>query len=221
MKYTVVLPWIFEPYKDEYMATQKWAPSSLLLVDNTVNNRGIPGSHNLGIDKMYEDDSEWLIIQSAALRFGRAGGLDFIDNLQTHYDQGFRVMSAQYVAGWHMMAFHREVIDRAGRWDENLGPYGPNDDGDLSARIQKAYGKDYAYLCCQIPCMVQDMGSSHSINLGGLRPRNTQENIEYFRRKWGVSGSGDDKECDITKYYDHPFNDPTKSLKYWPGGPDE
>ncbi len=201
---------------EEYMATQKWNPSSLLLVDNSLENRGIPKSHNLGIEKMYQDGSDWLIIQSAALRFGQAGGLDFIDNLEKYAKEGFRVMSAQFVCGWHMIAFHREVIDKVGKWDENLGPYGPSDDGDLSVRISKAYGHQYNYLCCQIPCRVRDMGPSHSTQLAGLSVTNTAENIEYFRKKWGVYGTGQAKECDIHKHFDHPFNDPNNSLKYWP-----
>jgi len=216
MKYTVVLPWIWLPYKDEYMATAKWPAENLLLVDNTEKNRGIPRSHNMGIDKMYRDGADWLIIQSAALRFGQAGGLDFIDNLEKFGKEGFRVMSAQFVCGWHMIAFHREVLDKVGRWDENLGPYGPSDDGDLSVRINKAYGKQYNYLCCQIPVKVRDMGPSHSTQLAGLRVDNTQENIEYFKTKWGGYGTGDAKECDINKLYDQPFNDPNNSIKYWP-----
>jgi hypothetical protein len=99
MKYTIVLPWIWQPYKDEYMVTVKFSADNMLLVDNTEENRGIPRSHNMGIDKMYREGSNWLIIQSAALRFGPEGGLDFIRNLEKVYKEGFRVVSAQFVCG--------------------------------------------------------------------------------------------------------------------------
>jgi hypothetical protein len=113
------------------------------------------------------------------------------------------------VFGWHLTAFKREVFDNIGRWDENFSPYG-FDDIDLSIRIQHHYkgrpGWD------TYPIDVTDTTMSHSINLGGVESPSDPK-IAYFATKWGRHpGAYQLGE------YEHPFNNPERSLKFWPSG---
>lgn len=201
-KYTVVLPIAYGPYGEDCLATCKL--DNILVVDNTVNNIGVMKSHNLGVDKMLEDGSDWLIILSAAIRFGEPGGMDFTDQLATADEL---VVEAAQVFGWHLIAFRREVIETVGRWDENFSPYG-FDDLDYSWRFQKSYQFNpdiplwtKKYLDCT------DMGMAHSIQLAGVWG-DPIPLMQYYRRKWGGL-TGEER-------YDHPFNDPTKPISYWP-----
>lgn len=204
MKYTAVLPFAFEPYKDDCMSTCGF--ENVLLIDNTVNNRGIMKSHNMGIDLMKKNDSDWLIVMSAAIRFGRQKGLDFIGELEKAGEQ--LVLEAVGVYGWHLIAFSRKVIENVGRWDENFSPYG-YDDLDYAWRIQKAFGSfERSRLWNKVYVAVGDMGMAHSIHRGGIKTQAEYDLRKYYISKWGgMSGK---------EYYDLPFNNSVVSIKYWP-----
>ena len=77
MKYVVGLPYRVKSFRDSLMATCKL--ENVFEIDNTENNIGFSASHNLGIQKMYDDGADWYIVMSAAVRFGEPGGLDFIE----------------------------------------------------------------------------------------------------------------------------------------------
>lgn len=222
-RYVVVLPYVYEPYFEACVATVKIPRENILLVDNTKTNLGIMRSHNLGVERMFETGADWLIIMSAAIRFGERGGLDFIEVLEQHPDHHvIHGATANVIGGlqqkpegadqingvwgWHLTAFHRSVFETIGVWDESFSPYG-GDDIDLSLRIRKGI-KDVVWNT--YPVDVTDTTMSHSINLGGVKsafpPRDS-----YMRRKWG-RGTGDWQNDG----YEHPFNDPTKPLSYWP-----
>jgi hypothetical protein len=185
------------------MATCKL--DNILEIDNTVNNLGVMVSHNLGVKKMYEEDADWLIIMSAALRFGERGGLDIIEYLETTDAQ---IIEGFELYGWHLMAFRRDVVDAAGGWDENFSPYG-YDDLDYSIRIKKAI-PDVRWE--KIKFDVSDTIMGHSIKLGGVR---SNDNIlhQYFFNKWGHYPGGGHP---IEEYYDTPFNLPNVDIKYCP-----
>jgi hypothetical protein len=178
---------------------------NILEIDNTVNNLGVMVSHNLGVKKMYEDDADWLIIMSAALRFGERGGLDIVEYLKTTDAQ---IVEGFELYGWHLMAFRKDVVDAVGGWDENFSPYG-YDDLDYSIRIKKAI-PDVRWE--KIKFDVSDTIMGHSIKLGGVR---SNDNIlhQYFFNKWGhYPGGGHPTE----EYYDAPFNLPDVDIKYCP-----
>jgi hypothetical protein len=224
VSYAVVLPYTYQPYFEACRATMKFNPDRVLVVDNRPpHNIGIMRAHNLGVDFMRDSGADWLIIVSAAVRFGEPGGLDFVDLLAEH-DDHYVVHGATAnviggkqqtevsggpngVFGWHLTAFRSTLFDRIGVWDENFSPYGL-DDIDLSLRIQKEYRGAPGWNT--YPCDVTDTTMAHSINLAGIRapypPRNA-----YFTRKWGRDGA--DWQNDG---YEHPFNDPDKPLSWWP-----
>lgn len=212
MKYTVVMPFMFRPFRDECLANCLFA--NVLEVDNTVDNLGCTRSYNLGVDRMRADDADWLIVLSPAVRFGEAGGLDFIAELERRPSQS--VVSAEGVFGWHLIAFARATIEAAGRWDENFHPC-YYDDLDYSIRIHKAL-PDAVW--GGVPVDVSDTIMAHSIKLAGLQVPDAELEA-YFTRKWG---HGHGHEFD--EYHDHPFGNPDYPIGYWPqtergGGWDE
>lgn len=226
MKYVVCVPYAYQLYYDEFIKTLKIPQENVWAIDNTdpVKNLGIMKSHNIGIDKMYEAGAGWLIVMSAAIRFGEKGGMDFLDILEAH--SNYHVIHGgsenitggmqanangggghNKVFGWHLVAFNRSVFDAIGKWDENFTPYGL-DDIDMSLRIRKAF-KDKT-LWDTYPCDVTDTTMSHSINLANVKSAYPPRN-EYFKRKWGREG-GEWKNDG----YEHPFNNPDYPLSYWP-----
>lgn len=226
MNYVVCLPFVYKPYYDECMETVKFPRQNMLIIDNTVNNIGIMASHNKGIDRMKDMGVDWLIILSAAVRFGKAGGLDFIEQIHQHADHHVIHAASQNVEGgmqsnpeggghnevfgWHLTAFHRSVFETIGRWDQNFTPYG-FDDIDLSLRIRKGI-PDVKW--DTFPIDVHDTSMSHSINLAKVEAPSGPR-ILYFTEKWGRHpGAYQLGE------YDRPFNNPDNSLAYWPPAPD-
>jgi hypothetical protein len=207
MKYVVCLPFRVKEFRDEFMKNCKL---DILEIDNTENNLGVMASHNLGVKKLYEDDADWLIVASAAIRFGTSGGLDIIEHLSKTDAQ---VVEGKPLFGWHLMAFRRDVIDAVGEWDENFTPYG-YDDLDYAIRIKKAIPN---VKWEKITFDVSDTIMGHSINLGGVR---SNDNIlhQYFYNKWGHYPGGGNE---IEEYYPTPFNKKDADMKYFPKEDDE
>ena len=198
--YTAVLPWVYEPYRDAFMESCRL---DVFEVDNSVDNIGIMRATNRGIDRMRSDGSEWLVVMSAALRFGPAGGLDFVDHLARLPDD--RVVEAAGVFGWHLIAFHRDTLDAIGKWDPNFSPYG-YDDLDMSWRYQCVYGND-GQLWRKVPVDVTDAGMAHSLKQGGVVADDDRCRSHYLAKWGGFTGE---------ERYRHPFADPSHPIGYWP-----
>src|ERR1039458_2644476 len=89
MKYVIVLPYAYGPYAIDCFETfDVKLTENCVAVDNTGagghENFGVAGSWNIGIDRLREIDGDWLIVMSAAIRFGEAGGLDMIQQIESH-----------------------------------------------------------------------------------------------------------------------------------------
>lgn len=224
--YVAVIPFAYQPYFDEFMATCKIPRENMLCIDNTdlEKNIGIMASHNKGIEFMRERGADWLIVMSAAIRFGEQGGLDFLEILEEkpeyHVIHGASLNVAggmqanpdgggghNKVFGWHLVAFNKTVFDAIGKWDENFTPYG-FDDIDLSLRIRKHF-KNTA-MWDTFPCDVTDTTMSHSIQLAGVKSPSLPL-INYFTEKWGRHPGAWQWDG-----WEHPFNNPEHSLAYWP-----
>lgn len=209
MKYVVVLPFVNREFARSCMATYKFPFECMCLVDNSEMNIGIMRSHNLGVDKLYRDDADWLVVLSAALRFGNPGGLDFIEHLRNNPNH--LVIEATPVYGWHLIAFSRRVLDKVGKWDENFSPYGFCD-LDMSWRIQCAtqqWGWE-GPIWDKFPVDVHDTGMAHSINKFGLRAP-ADPLIAYYEMKWGVRPGTPHEDA-----YRTPFNRKDVGLDFWP-----
>lgn len=224
MKYLVVVPFAYRPYFDEFMATVKIPRENMLLIDDTAQPGaiGIMRAHNVGIDQMKSRGADWLIIMSAAVRFGATGGLDFLKILEEHPDYHVIHGASENVVGgkqadpaggghnkvfgWHLTAFNKSVFEAIGRWDENFSPYG-FDDIDLSLRIRKGIPN---VRWDTFPCDVTDTTMSHSINLAGVVSP-SEPRIAYFVEKWGRHPGAWQWDG-----WEHPFNNPEHPLAYWP-----
>lgn len=200
--YVCVLPSIWAPWTEECGATLD--PSiheHLLVVDNTVTNRGVSASWNDGIRAMYDRDRAWVVFLSAGMRFGEARGVDFFGNLGA-YDGDIAVEAAQDI-GWHLIAFARHVVDRVGLVDESMVSY--FSDLDYSWRIQLAFGPLDPPFWRKVPLDGHLLAAEHGINLGGYR--SGPEDRQAFVRKWG-GAQGD-------TLWTHPYGDPSKPVDYW------
>lgn len=204
MKYTAVCPYVVWDWMHACRETCRF---DVHWIDNTITNRGVPRSWNMGIDRMRADDSDWLIVMSAAIRFGAEGGQDFLRVLEEHHEH--RAVSALGTYGWHLMAFSRETIETAGRFDENFFP-GYLEDIDYAIRMYRvkpdAPWGAYA-------CDVTDAGMAHAIRKARIPVDNDLINL-YFLTKWGVPPGNE-----WHMYARRPFGSMRNPIQYWPDAP--
>ena len=226
MRYVCVVPYTYQPFFDEFMATCKIPKENILAIDNTTaeKNIGCMASHNKGIDFMKARGADWLVVISPAIRFGDAGGLDFLQILENHPDYHVIHGASENVEGgkqadpaggghnkvfgWHLTAFNKSVFESIGRWDTNFSNYG-FDDIDLSIRIRKGIPN---VKWDTFPCDVTDTRMSHSIHFNPeIVDSPSTPRIMYFKRKWGRAHGDWQAES-----YDHPFNIDGAVLSYFP-----
>ncbi len=192
----------------------------LVVVYNTPQrNAGVAGSWNIGARAMYGHGHDWLVICSAGVRFGELGGREFVtqlSNLDLLLDITWpktrpRVIEADGGLGWHLIAFHRSVLNMVGYFDENFWP-AYSEDNDYSYRIQLAYGID-----SRAPDFVGPLwpkvdvdATLDSVAHGILRGGVTVDFMaleDYYTRKWGAPSPD---ECFRT-----PF-DSGNPVSWWP-----
>jgi hypothetical protein len=196
VSHVAVIPSIYQPWTDRCL---RGCELNTFVVDNTETNRGVAASWNLGIDEMERRGADWLIIVSAAIRFGPPGGLDFLAALDEHLD-ALAVEAAQGI-GWHLIAINKRTFERIGRFDENFYP-AYFEDIDFGRRMWIEFDQE------QWPRTFADVsiaGTSHGVDLGGAVVNNGVL-AKYYRWKWG----GDKGYETHTK----PFG--KKPIYYWP-----
>jgi len=201
VSFLAILPSIWQPYTDTCLGSMhRDLRRSTFVIDNTEHNIGVPASWNLGVESMQEHNADWLVIVSASCRFSPLGGMDFIDQLDA---ATFPVVEARYV-GWHLIAFHRDAIERVGRFDENFHP-GYWEDCDYSRRLALAYDLEPPYWT-KVECEVALESFAHAIQLAGV-VIDPEPLADYFVAKWGGMPS--------FETFDTPF-DSGQRLDYWP-----
>ena len=98
-------------------------------------------------------------------------------------------------------------MDLIGRFDEQLGPYGL-DDNDLAIRIRKA---DPDALWMGVTGLeIADTTMGHSIKLAGVESPHAPR-LAYFTEKWGLPPGHQ-----FDDYFDRPWNDATNPVGFWP-----
>lgn len=224
ISYQVILPYVYQPYLDDCIVTLKLPPEHVNVVDNTIDNRGVGGSWNIGIELMKEKNCDWLIILSSAMRFGEAGGLDMIEQLEKHpdadlihfahksvpeqpYIRGKSWGYADGVLGWHCTAINKRVIEAVGKFDPNFYP-AYFEDIDYDLRIDKAMPSPTVKVILPIDARSESTG--HGVALAGIQIPNDQL-IAYFATKWGRHPNASQLGS-----YDRPFNDPNNSVAFFP-----
>ena len=229
MKYVIVLPYAYGPYVTECLETLDInIIENCVAIDNTDTspheNFGVAGTWNLGIDRLREVDGDWLVVMSAAMRF-RDGGQSMIDWLEQRQGQDYLIHFAkadfpeqQWERGrsvgieagnfvWHLTAISREAIENVGKFDTGFFPV-YFEDVDYDLRVKKIYGDKQGWSILPIDAYSKSL--RHGVELGGVKSYG-EPLAAYFRRKWGKDAGSKYEE-----YWDHPFNDQTKSLSYFP-----
>lgn len=217
MNYVAVLPYIYQPYFDECIKTLK---IDVMAIDNTVSNRGVAESWNMGIDEMRNKDADYLIILSAAMRFGESGGQDMLEDLEispvwrTYFADKSKIADRDSYSEWvdgmfgyHCVAFHRELINQIGYFDTNFYPI-YFEDSDYNLRIKKSCPRATTVLAS---IDAKSVEYNHAATLAGVKSP-AEPLITYFATKWGIHP---DAINQLTSY-DHPFNNPDNSIKYFP-----
>ncbi len=166
----IVMPWVYKPYRDDCLAT---LARDVFEVDNSQRNRGVAASWNLGIDNMGAAD--WLIIMSASMRF-KDGGAS-LDHLESHPEAKMVFFINDYPS-WRLVAIHKDVIAKVGKFDESFYP-AYFEDADYEIRAQKA-----GFHWSTMPIDAYSVSNAHGVELAGIEPR-TEELINYFATKWG------------------------------------
>lgn len=198
MTFVAVLPGIFDPWTERCIRTMsKELLLSLVVVDNTIENIGVSASWNLGIDRMFDTDADWLVILSAAMRFGTRGGSDFIEEMEKHPDA--IAVEAGHGLGWHCIGFPRSTIERVGRFDPVFPAY--FEDIDYGRRVHLAWPEiEPPYWVKTSNLDLAFAGFSHGVDLAGVEVDNDVLRRAYIK-KWG----GDKGE----EEFDRPYDDPT------------
>lgn len=223
MKAVGVVPYVYEPYFEEFKKTCKL--HNVFALNNIYNNKGVAESWNQGIDYMKKCDADWLVIISAAMRFGEAGGLDIIEQIEKHphadiirfakkemleqpFSSSYKAKNPPYpeVFYWHCTAISKEVIERVGYFDPNFYPI-YFEDTDYDLRIRKA-GLNTADII--VPIDAESVSSGHAVTLGDVNSPSIPL-IAYFATKWGRHPSAPQ-----LGEYNRPFNDPNNSLAFFP-----
>lgn len=206
MSFVAVLPSIYPPWTQACLDSCRFPREHLLLVDNTTENRGVAASWNLGVETVLREGQDWLVILSAAMRFGDAGGLDFLELLEANPDAW--ALEAHPHFGWHLIGFHRRTLEGVGYFDENFWP-AYWEDNDFSYR--------FALLRDLIPVTepfwrkvevdATLAGYAHGHRLAGVQ-MDAGNLLAYYVRKWGGAPS--------EEQFRHPFGDETLDLTWWP-----
>lgn len=196
-----MLPSIYPAWTDRCLASMSTELlQRTLVVDNTVDNIGVGAAWNQGIDRMESTEADWLVIISAAVRFGAPGGRDFLIELDAHPESV--AIEAGHGIGWHLIAFPRATIEAVGTFDCNFFAY--EEDIDYGRRISLALVREPPYWT-KVSVDVAIAGFSHGVDLGGVKIDNARQ-LGYYAEKWnGPKGA---------EKYALPFGD--KPIDWWP-----
>lgn len=222
-KALMVVPYIYKPYFDAFFETYDGTPE-LLAIDNREHNAGVAGSWDQGIDEMRKRGADWLIVCSAAMRFGTPGGSDIQEQIDAHPDADiirFAPMTTAEVRFnpydkaknppypecfyWHLTAVNKRVFDRIGKFDPNFYPV-YFEDTDYDLRIKKA-GNFNDIIA---PIDAHSAGTGHAVQFAGVKSP-SEPPIAYFAEKWGRHPSA----AQLGEY-NYPFNNSKNSLAFFP-----
>jgi cephalosporin hydroxylase len=169
------------------------------VIDNTQTNHGVAASWNLGIHQVLKDRLDWLILMSSSMRFGAAGGRDFIDQLTDDKP----TLEGGNGIGWHLVAFPRWHLDQVGSFDENFYP-AYWEDNDYGYRGQ-VLGIDQAWPKAEIDA--HWIGNARAARFAGIKVDSARLRDYYCRKHGGPSG---------LETYERPFGDGAYDMTWWP-----
>lgn len=191
MTYLAILPSIYRPWTNACLRSCRL--DGVELVDNTRRNRGVAASWNLGVHHVRGEKLDWLIIMSAACRFGDAGGADFIEHLEAT-DGAEIAVEADNGVGWHLIAFPRFVLEKVGFFDENFHP-AYYEDNDYAYRMRLEFGQSAPWPKVGVDVRLE--GLQHGRDLANVQV-DFATLRSYYVRKWGGMPSHE--------HFTKPFN---------------
>lgn len=208
MRWLLIVPVVHEPWARACWIglAQANHPEGcqLRLVDNTWENAGVPAAWNQGIDQCERDGHDWLVLCSAAIRWGTPGGSDMHEVLCSTDPDGVWAVEASYV-GWHLIAFPMSTLRLVGRFDENFHP-AYYEDNDYAYRIRLAEQQLGRREWPSVEIAAASAGHAHAVNMGLVRA-NPGECLAYYERKWGGPPG--------RETFTHPYNDPALAWSDW------
>ena len=207
MTHLVVIPSIYQPYTDACLRSAHIDPADLLVIDNTVHNRGVAASWNEGARRVLDEGRDWLVICSAAMRFAGRGIATFTDQLALHPTA--QAIEAGCDLGWHLIAIARTTFERVGLFDENYYP-AYFEDLDYGLRIRLGFGINYipgVESWPKVTVAATLESAAHGIEFCNVTGDGNML-ADYYARKWG-GPSGHERFTD-------PFGRHDVGLDWWP-----
>ncbi len=242
MKYKILLPVTNNPgfvhrmvdllrgHEKDLIVVNNWKDDDVHLICQGFCNRGaevwdcrfnlgLAATWNLGLQRMAEDDCDFLIVLSPSVIFTKPFQL-FIDEVikaETANPNRYSQYLSDYTVNLHCFVRTRLGHKLIGYYDENFWPI-YHEDTDLCVRqlVQQKTG-EHPFEMMKLECdFISTQGYSlscaASLELMHLFQSNSQRHLEYFRKKWGCDYGG--------KHYDHPFNNPNIHFNKWEFQPD-
>lgn len=173
-------------------------------------NPGVAPSFNIAMKRMDKssDDLDFVLVLSPACLFDRSVE-DWAERVDKEEDKEKRYYynaQANFLSDMHCIAFTRKMYNEFGLWDENLQPYG-YDDQDTQYRF-KLMGVMTTMLY-GVPRTSQKLGGGVGSDMRIFNHYQRSVNFQhnYFIRKWGGVFT--------QEKFTRPFNDPTLDINYW------
>jgi hypothetical protein len=187
--------------------------------------RSVAGSWNAGTALALADGADYVvaIANDARLRddcldvmvaFGERGGADLWSGISDNDRPEIDASAVTDGADFTCFMFRRATIERFGWFDPNFKP-AYFEDNDYYARVVLGGGECRVVHAAQFyhhgsMTIRHDPAAAHHVNYWFGR------NQAYFARKWGVSQPGGSRDEVVSRYYLHPFNDPERTLSWFP-----
>ena len=187
--------------------------------------RSVAGSWNRGTELAIGDGAEYVvaIANDAILRhdcldamvaFGGRGTADLWSGISYNNRAEIDVSAITDGGDFTCFMFRPQTIGRFGWFDPNFKP-AYFEDNDYYARVVLGGGDCRVVHAAQFyhhgsMTIRHDAVAAHHVNHWFGRNR------AYFARKWGVTQPASCRDDVIGRYYPHPFNDPARSLSWFP-----
>lgn len=223
--FLVIVPTMNEKVMDKcFQSINTKYHQNLYLVDNSEKgfaykygvafehhpeNIGIGRSWNIGAKKVVNEKMDYLVIMSATMIFQNG-----MDDLVSFMESNTNSWGLETQHIWHLICLKRLTFEKVGYFDENFYP-AYWEDTDYIRRMELANIHIPMAENPRLPKVNIDAISQGDATAmkSGLKV-NMQAMKDYFIEKWGADNSFASQE-DRDRMYDHPFNNPEYSIKYW------